>query len=332
MAKHFQDRMAEEVDQALSSFTAEIESRVCPRVGLGQVLPAQQDERWTAIDKVVESYPGARVSGGIFLYPFQASLLSSIIRVLGENLHAQEKRNLTVCETGFGSGHSAALFLASSPHVNLHTFDKFDRPYQVPIVKQLESQYAGRVTHYPGNSCKTVPKALSSTMPESSGQKGVQCDFLHGSSLCRSDNIDLVESSPCGVILTSTAMDSLHDKAVYFGKTAQWAQLAGRGCISDITCFGEEERELDRDLWFQKKDGGKISHKFCLAMTTGKCSKNREQSNNDVDETVCDSQIARFSKLVALANICKTSKNRIDCDSNGKRCVFGGNVSLWRDL
>lgn len=323
-ASYFQARMASEVYKAFA-----IEAKVCPSAGVGNQLPPGQEDRWSEIDKVVERYPKAIVSGGIFLYPFQASLLSSIIHVLSENLYARERRNLTICETGFGSGHSADLFLASSPHSNLHTFDKFDRPYQVSIVEKLKSRYQGRVFHYRGNSCKTVPKVLSEVKDEITGEKNVQCDFIHGSSLCPSDNIDLVENSPCGVILTSTAIDSLHDREVYFGKGAQWSQLASRGCIRDITCFGEEERELDRDFWFQKKDSGPISHKFCLAITTGKCSRHANVQSED-EEAVCDSQIARFTDMIALSKICKSSKNRIDCNPKGKRCTFNGSVSRWR--
>lgn len=325
-ARYFRDRMADEVDKALNVFTTIVESDVCPNDGsIGSTLPSHLAKHWRAINDIVESFPGSKVSGGIFLYPLQASLLSSIVEVLGTSLYAREKRNLTVCETGFGASHSAALFLASSQFSHVHTFDKFDRPYQLPLLKQLQSKFAGRLTHHKGDSCKTVPRVLTATGAASRNDNTVKCDFLHGSSLCRSDNCDLIENSPCGVILTSTAMHSLLDEAVYFGKNGQWAKLRERGCIRDIICFGEEERELDRDLWFQKKDSGPISHKFCLAITTGKCTKTAIQS--DVDASSCDSEIARLSNLIGLLKLCKTSsKNELECDSTGTRCT------AWRKL
>ena len=145
-----------------------------------------------------------------------------------------------VCETGYGSGHSAALFLSSAPNVELVTFDKFDRPYQTATFSALRSLYGKRLSRVVGDSCITVK------------QYKKQCDFLHGSSLCQTDNIDLIAKSASGVTLTSTAMSSLTDKSVYFGKGAQWASLRKGGCIEDIACFGEEERKLSADLYLAK--------------------------------------------------------------------------------
>lgn len=326
VAQYFQSRLANEVDQVLNRTfaAAQINSLICPNKGHGNTqLHVKQ---WIEIDKLIESFPSPKVSGGIFLYPFQTSLLSSIIGVLGASMYAEEGRNLTVCETGFGSGHSAAMFLEASPHVHVHTFDTFNRSHQLPIVRQLATTFDGRVTHYPGDSCETVPRLLSADNVATSSGKSVRCDLLHGSSLCPRDNIDLVENSPCGVILTSTAMHSLYDDAVYFGDNAQWSQLLKRGCIRDITCFEEKEQLVGRDLLFQRRNGPKpFSHKFCLAITTGKCSKS---ANNEFDEAECDSQIARFSNLIDLGSICKHSKNRIrmDCGRERTNCNFGGQL------
>ena len=129
------------------------------------------------------------------------------------------------------------------------SFDKFERPYQLASFYALRGYFGKRLTRSIGDSCKTVKNY------------GKQCDFLHGSSLCKTDNIDLINKTGPGVTLTSTAMNSLEDKAVYFGKNAQWATLLENGCIKNIVCFGEEETLLDG--------------KFCFATNTGKCSSKK---------------------------------------------------------
>lgn len=195
-----------------------------------------------------------------------------------------------------GNGHSAALFLSASPEVEVVrstcymlssldnasdisvffqvSFDLFNRPYQNASAIALNSYFGGnRLKQVIGNSCDTF-KSYSS-----------RCDFLHGSSLCETDNIDLIHGSGAGVTLTSTAMNSLEDSSVYFGKRpkwavkqhgaedAQWATLRNQGCIENITCFEEESRTLDSNLRLARGKEQTISHKFCIAINTGKCSK-----------------------------------------------------------
>lgn len=152
-------------------------------------------DSWNLIHNITLLYPGSDVSGGIFLYPRQSMLLSYLIQ---NEIASRAARNnfepFRVCETGFGSGHSAALFLSSHPNVEVVSFDWFDRPYQNAAFLALRGYYGKRLTRSFGDSCNTV-KAY-----------GKDCDFFHGSSLCRTDNIDLIQNSGAGVTLTSTAM------------------------------------------------------------------------------------------------------------------------------
>jgi len=293
---HFLDHMASEVEQEFT--TKHIDSKACGSPGVNHTSDQPYRSQWCAIDELVGSFPSSKVSGGIFLYPRQSRLLFTIVRLQSEMVHERENRSFTVCETGFGAGHSAALFLSSTNHTNVHTFDLFDRPYQLPALQHLKSNYEGRIIHHVGSSCNSVPKYL--TAAQLSNSDTVQCDFLHGSSLCRTDNIDLVENSPCGVILTSTAMNSLSDNAVYFGPQGQWTQLQARGCIRDITCFAEEERALDRGFVFNR-NGAPIAHKFCMAITTGKCTKINKASN---PERKCDTSMDRISRHFNLRRLC----------------------------
>ena len=145
---------------------------------------------WSQLDEISAKYPKTPVSGGIFLYPRQSAMLSSLIQLFDNTTG----RRLRICETGFGNGHSAALFLGAADFVDLVTFDKFDRPYQWPSVQLLNQTFGpSRFRTVVGDSCQTVPQFVSQA----------QCDILHGSSLCKSDNLDLVAHSRYGAIITS---------------------------------------------------------------------------------------------------------------------------------
>ena len=230
---------------------------------------------WNELDSIAASYKGSSISGGIFLYPRQTQLLTKVIDNLIhlKNEHRHDERNfLQICETGFGAGHSASFFLAISNKTKVITFDKFDRPYQLPILEKLKNMYPDRLHHIQGNSCESVPHFF--TEPSNKKYDAFQgCDLIHGSSLCQRDNVDLVTySSKFGgsSILTSTAMNSLTGNDVYFGEKGQWQRLKSNGCISDIACFSDVSATLNRTYIFAQK-GESISPKFCFARVTGKC-------------------------------------------------------------
>jgi hypothetical protein len=253
----------------------------------GGIIRKSVFHQWKYIDATIErEFPNKRVSGGIFLYPRQAGILTHLIRRIHAGL-GDHRKTITICETGFGSGHSMALFQEASASigpVRVISFDKFDRPYQLPIWHHFNNTINATTKRQlrdgdnynkkksldfvKGDSCKTVPNHLPSS----------HCDVLHGSSLCPTDNIDLVENSPCGVLLTSTAMDSLNDRQVYFGPRAQWRKLRERNCISNIVCFREDGAlDLKRDFIFAKQ-GSARTGEFCVAVTTGRCQKGTSSS------------------------------------------------------
>lgn len=262
---------------------------------------------WKFIDETIErKFPKARVSGGIFLYPRQASILTHLVK----SIHAgfgDYRKTITICETGYGSGHSMALFREASASfgpVRVISFDKFDRQYQLPIWHYFNKTFSasqfdnsnGTKTKksfdfVKGDSCKTVPNLLPS----------FQCDILHGSSLCPTDNIDLVENSPCGVLLTSTAMNSLNDRQVYFGPRAQWRKLRERKCISNIVCFKEDGKlDLKRDFVFAKQ-GSTQTGEFCVAVTTGRCRRGKADSR-----TISEKCIGDINQLLIQLDLDKT--------------------------
>ena len=51
---------------------------------------------------------------------------------------------------------------------------------------------------------------------------------------------------------------------MYFGPHAQWRRLRREGLISDVQCYTESAKALERNYVFNKK-GAVINHKFCFA-------------------------------------------------------------------
>jgi hypothetical protein len=232
---------------------------------------------WWKLDQLVSTLQGkSKVSGGIFLYPRQSFMFTSILQNLESKLDRDDLTMIRVCETGFGAGHSAALFLAASNKVQVITFDKFNRPYQHPAAEFLERTYGRqRINFIAGDTCETVPKFFAN-------EKEPPCDFIHGSSFCATDMHDLLANARPRAVVTATAMSGLLDKSVYFGPQAQWRRLRDKGCLQDITCWKEEQRELDRSFVFAKA-GTKMQHHFCVAINSGKCFSPLSNKFNGTD-------------------------------------------------
>ena len=143
---------------------------------LGQYIDEKMlEESWQHINGITNRYPGSDVSGGIFLYPRQTMLLTYLVQreVASRssiNGASGKPKPFRICETGFGSGHSSALFLSAAPNVEVVTFDRFDRPYQTATFTALRSLYGQRITRVIGDSCAAVKRYNK------------ECHFLHGSS------------------------------------------------------------------------------------------------------------------------------------------------------
>ena len=306
------------------------ESRTAASQKLIEGLPEELIASWQSINATVATYPKASVSGGIFLYPRQQNIFFTIVERLERGLQAtRPDRPLRICETGFGAGHSAALFLAASRNAAVISFDKFNRPYQIPAADLLMNKYPDRLTSVAGDSCLTVPTTLSSRwdpepfyITENGKQmtkQKIQCDMLHGSSLCLSDNIDLVENSPPGTLLTSTSMGSLEDEEVYFGPSAQWTKLRANGCIRDITCFAEEETEVDKKFVFSRRiRGNKMRHKFCMAIVTGKCT---------VNDRKVDSPLSHITESLNLRDL--YPQYQVKPPAQGFDAIVRANLATW---
>ena len=141
---------------------------------------------WQLIHNITSSYPASDISGGIFLYPRQAILLTYLVQRQISS-RAVKSEPFRICETGFGSGHLASLFLSAAPNVEVVSFDTYNRPYQTASFHALRSYFGRRLTRVIGDSCNTVKSYAK------------HCDFLHGSSCEYCLPLVLLLSSLCAL-------------------------------------------------------------------------------------------------------------------------------------
>lgn len=179
------------------------------------------------------------------------------------------KNRFLVCETGFGAGHSAALWLTSSPNIDVLVFDNLDRPYQVDCLELLRNRFPGRIKSIAGDTCKTVPQHFKAD--------GAQpCDFVHASSLCPHDTHNLYKLSRCGTVVTASAMKSIQQE-LYFGEegSGEWSEGCVAGWLGSVQCFKDVPFQLERDFVFAAK-GLSSAHEFCVGVVTGQCGAGDE--------------------------------------------------------
>lgn len=302
----FHNVLGASVDGAFA--TSKIQAEICPArfssSANNSSVSSSLREEWNTLDQnIVNNQDINPTKGKMYLYPRQASILTGVVKQLGEELFEAEQRHLTVCQTGFDGGHTTALFLEASPYTTIHAFDKLDRKYHQPAIDQLKDRYGtDRLVTYNGEPCYALNKTL---WPFPKNESDVQCDFLHGASRCPTDNIALVKRSPCGVILTSTAMSSLRDPTVYFGSDkGHWATLRQQECIRDIKCFEEDSSTGD--------DGQEIasSFKFCMAVTTGNCQEYGKSKRGLTDEQ-CETKIAEITERIQMSYLCPAHETPI---------------------
>jgi len=252
---------------------------------------------WPFLDQFVETIlqsesPGnseisqREVSGGIFLNPRLSTILIALTQVLLVKDNLKTSR-VKVCETGFGAGHGIALYSAAATRaltgsrvLDVVSFDFYDRIYQPTTLNWLSMALYNtsnkELISVKGNTCETVPEFFNSQSV---------CGIVHGSSLCPSDNIDLVLfAAGCGTILTTSAMNHLWHTHVYFRnftakddpltflpkENGQWLWLLRNGCIAEVRCYYDKPFELQGDLGFAIS-GTSHYQSFCIGLVTAEC-------------------------------------------------------------
>merc|ERR1712087_257170 len=118
------------------------------------------------------------------MYKAQAVLLLRLLKAHIRHFRARAPdRKFRVCETGFGSGHSAILWLSADANVEVVSFDLFKIPHQEATLKAVNAMFPGRLETVRGDSCEMV------------GQYTGHCDFVHASSYCELDAVYLTQNA-----------------------------------------------------------------------------------------------------------------------------------------
>ena len=91
----------------------------------------------------------------------------------------------TVCETGFHTGHSTFIWLASNPNVHVFSFDIGEYDYARPMAELLSTMFAARLTLTWGDSVQTIPQFRKYN-------PGITCDVIvvdggHNTRVAQSD-------------------------------------------------------------------------------------------------------------------------------------------------
>merc|ERR1712012_425215 len=91
----------------------------------------------------------------MFLYEAQTAFTVNAVAQLSN----QQSVGLTICETGFNAGHSAALFLLVAPKARVVSFDLMENAYQKHALEHLLKHplMKGHLTVVSGDSEQTVP-------------------------------------------------------------------------------------------------------------------------------------------------------------------------------
>merc|ERR1712238_524172 len=157
------------------------------------------------------------------------------------------------------------------PNVEVVSFDRFDRPNQIPSFLALESYFGNHGIMGLEEQRRGSQESNALLVIVVSRNYKKECHFLHGSSNCTTNSLDLIEKSAAGVTLTSTGIELLEDTSIHDGRNTQWASLLEKGCIKNTVCFQEEKRLLDVDYGVAKWQH-QVTHNFCFAANTGVCS------------------------------------------------------------
>lgn len=73
--------------------------------------------------------------------PYRAAALRRLIAGFGSGAESSLR---TICEVGFGAGHSTLLFLTAAPNARVHTFDASLSRFTLPAQDYLDDRYPER--------------------------------------------------------------------------------------------------------------------------------------------------------------------------------------------
>ena len=163
----------------------------------------------------------------VYHRPFRAHFLGRLLKGM-----APPHPPFTVCESGFGAGHSALLFLSALPSARVHSFDHGLAPHSIPAHDWLDERYPDRLLLYLGDSVITVPQ-MRDYYPD------VACNLVHvdGSRTAATTRADLTAFSAYAPAHTggnggSSSMVVLQNAGEGGEPLRVWKELVAAGFIS----------------------------------------------------------------------------------------------------
>jgi hypothetical protein len=169
-----------------AAWRASCPERAAAAVREARALDLQHDARYA--DEVQQLHERLSASGlmvgalgeaSVWAAPFRAAALARLAAALPARLAAAAAGGggasadaagaapplHTVCETGFGAGHSALLFLLAAPAARVHSFDRGDAPHALPAHDWLDARFPGRLALYVGEDAAPALPRLREAWP-----------------------------------------------------------------------------------------------------------------------------------------------------------------------
>lgn len=158
----------------------------------------------------------------VYARPYRARVLSSLLRALTTDAPAAPR---TVCETGFGAGHSALLFLtALPPGSRVHTFDHGLSKFTIPAHDVLDEAHPNALLLYLGDSAVTVHQ-LPDYFPEA------RCDFVHLDGSKTAETV-AADGAAMARLAAPRAIVALQGAGRGTPARAAWAALVANGTLT----------------------------------------------------------------------------------------------------
>lgn len=194
----------------------------------------QHDPQYVAAVQALETrlgndgYTPREWVDSVYTHPYRAQLLGRLIAESRQR--SQEPR--TICEVGFGAGHSALLFLTLAPKSTVHTFELGLGRVSVPAHEYMDEAFPERLWIYLGESATSAPR-LPDFFPESA------CDliFLDGGITYNAVATDLSNfrrlANPFGHVVVLAGAGSGTAALRAWGDATQAGKVAWEGTVSE---------------------------------------------------------------------------------------------------
>ncbi len=156
-----------------------------------------------------------------------------------------ERRPRRILEIGFNAGHSAEIFLSTTPDSLLVSFDLGHVPAVVVGKEHIDATFPGRHTLVVGDSTASVP-AFTALAPD------IRFDLIfidggHTYDIARADilNCAALAGESCVVMVDDTIFTPAWEQHYTIGPTKAWTEAVQAGSVTEA---GREEYALGRGM------------------------------------------------------------------------------------